>query len=76
MVRMRLTGRMTGFETLCLVKEDSCEYRVIKEQSLLRRRLIWAAAIVASALAGGAGFGQVFPQLKPRFSRMGLCAMK
>ena len=32
------------------------QYRVIKEQSLLRRRLIWAAAIAASASAGGAGF--------------------
>ena len=32
------------------------QYRVIKEQSLLRRRLIWAAAIAATALAGGAGF--------------------
>jgi hypothetical protein len=32
------------------------QYRVVKEQSLWRRRLIWAAAIAASALAGGAGF--------------------
>ena len=32
------------------------QYRVIKEQSLLRRRLIWAAAIAATTLAGGAGF--------------------
>lgn len=32
------------------------QYRVIKEQSLLRRRLIWAAAIAATVLAGGAGF--------------------
>ena len=29
---------------------------MVKEQSLWRRRLIWAAAIAASALAGGAGF--------------------
>ena len=32
------------------------QYRVIKEQSLWRRRLIWAAAIAVSALTGGAGF--------------------
>ena len=29
---------------------------MVKEQSLWRQRLIWAAAITASALAGGAGF--------------------
>ena len=32
------------------------QYRVIKEQSLWRRRLIWAAAIAVSALTGGTGF--------------------
>ena len=32
------------------------QYRVIKEQSLWRRRLVWAAAIAVSALTGGAGF--------------------